>query len=117
MGTCNPNDTWVTEMVYGGLNVPTWSLVNSIDCVSNEIYTATDVDNIANSKQDNLTTNALSGEPILVPNSSVMKNLSANNGIDIQNIVLNNNQTDHRLNLGLTQTNQDKLDFMLMNTT
>ena len=48
----NPNDSFVSEMTYGGLNVPTWSLVNSIDCVSNETYTATDVDNIANAKQN-----------------------------------------------------------------
>ena len=32
-------------MTYGGLNVPTWSLVNSIDCVNSEIYTASVVDN------------------------------------------------------------------------
>ena len=42
-----------------------------------------------------------------------MKNLSANNGIDIQNIVLSNSQTDHRLNFQLTQTNQDKLNNIL----
>ena len=44
-------------MAYGGINIPSsanWSLVNSIDCVSSEIYTATDVDNIANSKNAEL---------------------------------------------------------------
>lgn len=74
-------------MYYGGLNIPTWSLDNSVDCVKSEIHTATDLDTMLNSKQNTLTTSAQSGEPILIPNISIMKNLSAKNGIDIQNTV------------------------------
>jgi hypothetical protein len=97
--SANPNDSYTSEMYYG-VGIPSdWDTTNSVNCFSEEIYTASNVDGQLATKQSTLTTASGNGVPLIVGN--IVKNVSVSSPLVMTQHVLDGVSSDLRLDIAL----------------